>query len=1202
MQFHRRCGFFLCCLLTLGGTFTSTARAQAVAPRIKGQIVDKSRVTLRGHTLPSASLGRVVGIADDAARADRLLLVLRRSPEHETALRIFLDSLQDPRSPNYRQFLTPEQFGNRFGAAASDLNQIIGWLRAHGFQVAGVNKGHTAIEFSGTIGQLQEAFQVPIRRYTADGVEHWANASDPSVPAALAPLIAGIANLNDFKPQSMAMLGPHGAWNESAQRIKPQLTTSLNNEPYLFITPSDAATVYNSPVPLNGNIAPSQTRFDGTGVTIGVVGNVDPDSSAISNYRALFGLSSGHWTIVRDGDPENFDQSADPTEALLDSEVSGGLAPGANVILYTAGDTLFQSGLVLAIDRAIDDNTVGILSVSFGACEENLGSAGNLQILQEWEQAAAQGIAVTVAAGDSGSAGCDNFNTEQAAQYGLAVNGFASTPYNIAVGGTDFDVLDTGFANYVSSSNSPYYRSALKYIPENPWNNSTSANGTLSANTPLLNSKGLTNIVAGSGGPSSVGAVDGSGNPIPYSKPQWQQNFLASNQDTVRDLPDVSLFSGSGLHHALWAVCESDDCSGGAQWTITGVGGTSGSAPAFAGILALVNQAIGASNRLGQPNWILYRLAQTAPSVFHQITTGNNSVYCLSGSPQCGPNNFLSGFNAVTAYNFATGLGTVDASNLVNNWGSIALTSTTTALNLDQTTFVHGTSVNITATVTPSDSTGDVAIVNNLASQSTGEPSTGATRVTLQGGTAAGTFDQFPGGKYNVFATYGGDASHAGSTSQPISVNITPESSILNLFVDAVNSQGRAANAAGQTWPLGTFVSMNAQPIGVSQSTSPNPIANATGTASIYDSFNGQQGVGDGMVVLGSNGIAEWNVQTFQAGAHTITAYYSGDQSYNASVSSTVNFNVAPAPTSISLSSDVSTLFSGNVNLIASVAASVVPQFDMHGTVTFTNVTNNTVLGTSSILTSCALTTTECGITSLAVYVNQLAIGANTITATYGGDPNFLPSGPSAVITVTCTAGCSNGTGQTLQFTFYPSTPNGPLSSGQSSTTPVGVTPGGGFTGAVKLTCSVTGKNPADVHVPTCSFNPAQISIAGSDMVESSLILNTTAPTSSSIRRARSAWAPAATLFALLFIGVVPGAKRWSRIWLSVVLLAFISLCISACGGGGGGAPTGGGGGTGGGGTTVPGTTADTYTVTFHAADAATGTVTAQDYYTFIVQ
>jgi hypothetical protein len=1195
MKLHLFSLFFSSCLLISSEPFIAVCQAQSGAPRIRAQIVETSRFTLRGNTLPAERLGREVGVADPTARADRLLLVLLRSPDQEAALHLFLDSLQDPHSPNFRKFLTPEQFGTRFGIAESDLAKITGWLREHGFQVAGTNKGRTAVEFSGTVGQLQEAFQAPIRNYSLRGVQRWANSADPSIPSALSGVVAGVANLNDIKPRSMSIAGPRGVWRESAHRIVPNLTIPVGSQPYLFVTPADAGTIYDVPNSLNANLA-GQTQYDGTGVTIGVIGNVFPDFTGVNNYRALFGLPSGHTTIVRDGDYGTFDQSADQTEALLDSEVSGGLAPGANVILYTAGDTLFQSGVMLAINRAIDDNNVGILSVSYGECESDLGAAGNLQILQAWEQAAAQGMAVTVAAGDNGSAGCDDFNTEQAAQFGLAVNGLASTPYNVAVGGTDFDVLKTGFGSYVSLGNSGNYTSALKYIPENPWNNSTGVNGMLASNAPLTNSKGQTNIVAGSGGASSLGAVEISGSSIPYPKPQWQQNYSASNQDSARDLPDVSLFSGNGLYGALWAVCEPSDCTGGSQWTIRGVGGTSASAPALAGILAIVNQKVGASTRLGQPNWILYRLAQSAPSVFHQVTTGNNSVYCQAGSPNCNANHFLSGYNAGPSYSFATGLGSIDASALVSNWNSIALTSTATTLNLDQTSFVHGTPVNITATVAPSDSTGNVAIVNDSGSQSFNISSDTGTTVVISGGTASGSFGEFPGGKYNVYARYGGDGSHGGSVSQPVAVSVSPENSTLRLLVSAINSTG-ATNASGHTWPLGTFISINAQPIGVSQASNTNPITNATGVVGIYDSPGSGPQFGNGQTVLDSTGNAEWNNQLFQAGTHAITAYYDGDWSYNPSTSSTVNFTIAPAPPSISISSDVSTIFSGSANLMAAISAPVSPWFNVQGTVSFTDATTNQVLGTAPPFSGCSGITTACGTAVLPVNVNQFAMGANQITATYSGDPNFTSAGPSTAITVTCTAGCSNGTGRTLQLSFFGSTPPGPLSAGASNTTFVDVSPGGGFTGAVNLTCAVTGKNGADIHIPTCSFSPTSVSISGTDAVQSTLTLKSTAGTSSSVVHTSSSWKPAATVLAVLVLFALPKRRQKIGPWVGMLLLIVMAGWISACGGGGSPSsstppPTGGG---------TPGTTPDTYTVTFRAADA-TGTVTAQNYFNFNVQ
>jgi len=1197
---NRRLCFVLCCLLLVAGEFSPVSRAQANVSRIKDRVVETSRVALRGNTLRPSGLGTDAGPADPSARVDRMLLILQRSAEQEAALRSFLDSVQDPRSPNFRKFLTPEQFGSRFGVSDSDVSKIAGWLRGHGFQVAGANKGRTALEFSGTVGQLQEAFQVPMRTYNIRGVQHWANAVDPSIPAAIAPVVSGIANLNDIRPRPMSIRGPRGTWSDATHRIVPDLTASISNQTYLFVTPGDAATIYDVPHSLNTGLAANQTQYDGTGVTIGVVGDVYPDSTGVMYYRSLFGLPANHWTLVRDGDEGTFDQSADQTEAMLDSEVSGGLAPGANVIFYAAGNTLFQSGVMLAIYRAIDDNNVNILSVSYGECEADLGAAGNLQILQAWEQAAAQGIAVTVSSGDGGSAGCDDFNTEQAAKYGLAVNGLASTPYNVAVGGTDFDVLKTGFTSYVSSSNSANYTSTSKYIPEEPWNDSTASNGALASNTPLTNSQGQTNIVAGSGGASSLGAVDGSGNSIPYLKPQWQKNFSASNQDSVRDLPDVSLFAGNGLYRAVWAVCEPSDCTGGSQWSVHGVGGTSASAPAFAGMLALVNQKIGASTRLGQPNWILYRLAQSAPNVFHQVTTGNISVFCEAGSLNCNANRFLSGYNAGSGYNLATGLGSVDASSLVNNWSSVALTSTTTTLNLDQISFVHGTPVKITAAVSPSDSTGNVAIVNDLATQPyTVSTNTGAT-VVLNSGTASGTFAQFPGGKYNLFANYGGDGSHAGSTSQPVAVNVSPENSVLRLSVYAIDLQGHAIDASGQVLPLGTFVSMNVQPIGASQASSLNPVTDATGDVGIYDSFNGGQQMGNGQLVLDSTGTAEWNNQGFQAGTHAISAFYWGDLSYNSSTSGTVNFTISPVTPSISLSSDVSSIFSGSANLHAVVSASIAAVFSMGGTVTFTDSTNNTVLGTATPFGGCQGISTQCGTAVLAVNVDQLAMGNNSITASYSGDSNFTSVGPSAAITVTCTAGCSNGTGQTLSLSFDATTPSGALSPGQSNSTLVGVAAGGGFTGAVNLTCTVTGKKAADVHIPTCSFSPAQVSIGASGGAQSTLAINTTAGTSASMRCEPPGWKPATAVLALLFLWFVPARGRRFRSSLGLVLLLLVvTAWVSACGGGSSASTGGGSGGSGG---KSGGTTADTYTVTFRAADAATGTVTAQDSFNFTVQ
>ena len=607
-------------------------RAQSAPPTHVAQPPGGSPfVTLRGNTHALAQPVVDRGPAPDGTEAERQILVLKRSPQQEAALKSFLRRVQDPDSPDYRKFVTPEQFGRLYGLSDGDLQSVISWLQSQGFTIDLVNQGRTAIEFTGTVAQLQTAFHTAIRRYAIGTEEHWTNISDPMIPAALAPLVSGVASLNDFgKPRSYLVPGPKGKWNPTQHSFEPELTVTSGGTNYLFVAPGDAATIYDAPDSFNTKLQAGQTAYDGTGVTIGIVTNSDLNYDSFANYRALFGLSNLPLSIVVDGNQANLSTASD-TEALLDTEVSGALAPGAKIAVYEAGDTLFQSGVLLAAYRAIEDNDVGILNVSFGSCESDLGTAGNEEVLSLWQQAAAQGITVVVASGDSGSAGCDNPNTETVASLGLAVNGLASTPYNIAVGGTDFDVLPGQFSTYVSATNSANYTSALSYIPEEPWNDSTSTNGNLSSNIAETNS-GKTNIEAGGGGASSSGNVNTNNSPSGYPKPAWQAGYPLSDTDAVRDVPDVSLFSANGMYRATWALCGDSDCSG-SNPTISGVGGTSASTPAFAGILALVNQKVGASVRLGQAAWVLYHLAQS----FVRFDGSRNRPFSIRSRPETTP-------------------------------------------------------------------------------------------------------------------------------------------------------------------------------------------------------------------------------------------------------------------------------------------------------------------------------------------------------------------------------------------------------------------------------------------------------------------------------------------------------------------------------------------------------------------------------------
>jgi hypothetical protein len=1173
--------------------FNPTAAAQMQAAPEQAQGGASALVTLKGNTHPLALARFDQGAAPSGMAAERQLLILKRSAQQEAALESFLRSVQDPRSAEYLKFITPERFGALYGPSDAELQTVAAWLQSQGFTVNGVNKGRTALEFSGTVGLLETAFHTSIHSYLIGGERHWANASDPMIPAALAPLIAGVASLNDFKPEPHLVRGPSATWNPGLHRFEPQLTISNSGSNYLFVVPGDAATIYDAPNALNANLKAAQAVYDGTGVTIGIVSDTDFPNDSFENYRGMFGLPGNPISYVWDGNQSNLG-TADDTEALLDVEVSGALAPGANLRVYAAGDTLFQSGVILAAYRAIEDNAVNILNASFGECEAKLGAAGNLEVLNLWQQAAAQGIAVTVSSGDSGSAGCDD-KTAIVASNGLAVNGLASTPYNIAVGGTDFDALASHFSTYVSASNATDYTSATGYIPENPWNDSTSVNGLLASNQPEEVS-GKTNIMAGGGGASSQGNANGSGGLSGYAKPGWQASYPLSDTDAVRDLPDVSLLSATGMYGALWALCGDTDCTG-PNPTISGVGGTSASAPAFAGILALVNQKAGATTRLGQAGWVLYRLAQTVPGVFHAVTTGNISVYCSTGSTNCGSNNFMTGYNAGSGYNFATGLGSVDIAQLVNHWGDVSLTSTQTTLNLGSTSFVHGTSVSVSASINSTAASGNVAIVNNSSTAGQGTTNSAPLTLALAGGAGTGSYSQFPGGTYNVYASYGGDGTYAGSTSAGIQVKVTPEDSILNLSAAWLNSSAQAENLAGQVVPLGTLIDLDAQPVGKAEAAGPNPPADATGDVYFVDSV-----MNSGTTVpLDSSGNAVIHTTGMSAGSHSFNAEYNGGLSYNGSTSPAISFTVAKGPSSIGLTANTTSNPDGQVTLDAQIMTSVASNLlNSDGVITFTDTTNNTVLGTApSNGEFCAASDTSCYSGALDLYETQLAMGANAIVASYGGNGNFLASAPSSPVIVTCTAGCANATGKFIYLDFRGVT-TGIISAGGTITATVDVVPEDGFTGAVNVTCSITGKNSSDTKIPTCSFSPGQIAVSSTGSDSSMLTISSTAATTSLLERGRRfPWYEAGEpVLAIVLLFGIPALRQRRRALLGMLLIAVAATWVSGCNGGGGG--SGGGGGGGGGG--IPGTTADVYTVTFRAADAATGTVTAQDYFNFTVQ
>ncbi|HEX4006824.1 MAG TPA: protease pro-enzyme activation domain-containing protein [Acidobacteriaceae bacterium] len=1037
------------------------AQNSAAVRRVTAPIDETHLITLPGNVHPLAQARFDRGPAPSSTPTGRILLVLQRSAAQQQALTQYLDDLQNPSASSYHQWLTPAQYGARFGISDSDLQTVETWLLSHGFKVEKVPQARNIVEFSGTFGQIQSAFHTSIHTLSVHGETHFANMSDPQIPAALAPVVAAVGPLQDFHPRSNLAMGPRGRYDPTTHSIVPTLTLFSGTTPLLFVDPADAATIYDTPnTTLNANDS-SGTTYDGSGVNIGIAGDSDVSTADVGNYRIAFmnqsAPSSNIPIVVVDGNDPGF--NGDEIEALLDNEVAGGLAPGANLYFYTSANSDLASGLYNAIYRALDDNTVSILSISFGSCEAAQGSGGNLSILESAEQAAAQGISVTVSTGDSGSAGCDNPDTETTAVNGYGVNGIASTPYNIAVGGTDYDVLADFFTSYVKGTtdgSAPYYGTALKYIPEEPWNDSTSINTNVASNTPLEES-GQTLIVAGSGGESSI-----------YVKPSFQNSLTSAF--VHRDLPDVSLLAGNGLYGALWVVCADNQAEGesatvthedcgttdGAftnSTTFVGVGGTSASAPAFAGMLALVSQAQGGA-RLGQADTVLYQLAKSKYStVFHDVTTGDNSVVCTAGTPDCGSNGFLLGYDAGSAYDLASGLGSVDVTQMISNWSSVHLASTSTTLNINGSTAAysgtHGQSLTLNVGVNPTAASGVVGILDTAnetaGGTASGPQNNGQITIPLTSGAGTTSYNGLPGGSYTVTARYGGDTSDAASTSTPISVTIAPEASTTTLEANAYNPLTGNAITSGPI-PYGSMIIADAQITGSAEGTSTQGAA--TGKITF---MNGSTTLGTS--VVSSLSQASWPPLSGKpfipatAGTYNLTAAYTGDASYNQNTSAAVpviiakdSTNLTAGPTPVPYSSSFNGAPRIDVTLIAPYNLGAAPT----GTVTVT--VNGKPAGSITQLTATAVTSGPAPSYSLTGSLNLppalLVSGSNPVTAAYSGDSNYTASSASTALDDT------DGVGS---FTLSGSGDIA-LVAGEASPVGVTVTPSGGFYGNVYIT------------------------------------------------------------------------------------------------------------------------------------------------------
>lgn len=601
-----------CFVLTLTVTIPAWTQVRGPARLPSPRIVvnDGERVVLRGNVPWRARTGSDIGPLDVSRPMQRMVLVLTPGDTAQRQLEQFLAELQDPTSPNYHQWLTPEQFGERFGVPPDQIAAVVDWLKSYGFTIDEIPAGNLTINFSGTVQQVEQAFHVRLRSLRVEGKAHYANDRDPSIPQALAGMVAGPLSLNDFRSRPLHT----GTVAVPADYYSPQFTDLNGNH---FLAPSDFATIYDV-WRLYGR------GINGTGQSIAIVGRTDIKLSDVQTFRSFFGLPANDPVFIHNGTPPGIVNSNEETEADLDVEWSGAVARNATIkfVISASGAT---DGVDLSAQYIVANNVAPIISTSFGQCESVMGAAENTFWNNTWSQAAAQGQTAFVSSGDSGAAGCDS-PSQTRAFFGLAVSGLSSTPSNVAVGGSEF--MDTvNPSQYWAATNNAVQGSVLSYIPEEAWNES----GAVAGGSQLW---------ATGGGASTV-----------YSKPSWQTG-PGVPADGKRDVPDVSL---SAAGHDGYVIVQ--------EAALGAVGGTSASSPSFAGLMALVLQKTG--SRQGNANPTFYAMANSqyanhGVTAFHDVTTLSNKVP-TSTTPI--------GFNAGPAYDQATGLGTVNAFSLVTQWG-----------------------------------------------------------------------------------------------------------------------------------------------------------------------------------------------------------------------------------------------------------------------------------------------------------------------------------------------------------------------------------------------------------------------------------------------------------------------------------------------------------------------------------------------------
>jgi hypothetical protein len=966
----------------------------AQADRIPGPIDSSQMVALSGNVHRKALPQYDRGPVQSALPFSYVTLVIAPSPSQQMALDQLLAQQQDRSSPYFHKWLTPEQYADRFGLSENDVSKITSWLKSQGFTVLAVARGRNSITFSGTAAQIQEAFNTEIHRYEVNGEKHIANSTPVQIPAALSGVVTVVHGLTDFRPKPMYVRaargdksGPHPGYTTTISG-----KTDYFMAPGDIATLYDINPLYNAATPIDGTgqklaIVGQTDVYLADLVNFRSGFNLPSFTCATGPTGLVTSCDTPNFRYVLVGADQPV-SVGDLIEADLDLEWSGAIAQNAQIIFVNApiSPSETSGGVNDALAFAIDNNLAPVISMSYGLCEAENGS-----LETELQQGNTEGITILNSSGDSGSFACDDnppgttstFSPNPpfaAALGGLAVNYPASSPEVTGVGGTSIPAADFTSA-FWGPSNGTNGGSALTALigQELSWNDDEAFAQFCQANSinmfcenggppavtgwvPLTSTataaqvQGDIWISIGSGGVSncinSTGICTGG-----FPRPAWQQAItipgLASPQSTFRFLPDLSLSASPNFPGYI--ICTPQEevvadsgsttstCSPGGTAGISTavdtflslVGGTSASTPVFAGIVTLLNQSLGSSG-LGNINPTLYALAQSPSNgAFHPVKSGDNNVYCQIGTPVGQPSYVIcpaagvAGFSAASAdtttgYNLVTGLGSVDANALATAWAA-SRTASSITLSTPATNVFAGAPVTFTVAVTPSTGVGAVKF-----STLNGGSTTVLGTATLASGTATLTTTELPSGSNSVTATYGGDASHSGSTSSSAVVTVTTPFTMSALPTSLRVSAGQTASTTITITPAGSFI----QPVTFTNSTVSSPGSCTAGlpAGALCNFSQGSvtlNGASPSTVVLTISTAAN---MVLPLGPQTVTIT---GVSGSAAISTTVSLTISKTTESFTLSSTAATF-------PVSVGGTAKIQVNVNSTTGFINSSNST--------------------------------------------------------------------------------------------------------------------------------------------------------------------------------------------------------------------------------------------------------------------